>query len=114
MTAQRLFSFVIAITLVIFPVSTAAQSEMTVDVTTSVICNEATFKTTVGGGTGPYNLLWHFGDTDPDENIEVSEGLIDVMHMYPGPGDFAWEVSAIDSVGAMARLLPDRSVCLQS
>ena len=87
---------------------------MTVDVTTSVTCNEATLQATVGGGTRAYNLFWLFGDIEEGENIRLSEGPIDIMHIYPGPGDFAWEASAIDSVAAVARLLPDRSVCLQS
>ena len=104
MTAQRLLSFVIAITLVTFPVSAAAQSEMTVDVTTSVICNEATFKTTVDDGIELYNLLWHFGDTEMQEDLGIADldFPFEVTHEYPGPGEFAWEVSATDSLGAMA------------
>ncbi len=103
--AQRLISFVIAMALVIVPVSTAAQIDMTVDVTALVTCEKANLKATVKGGTGPYILTWHFGDTETQQDTEVDEldFPFDVTHEYPQPGEFALELSAMDSQGTMAR-----------
>ena len=52
MTNRRLISLLITIAMALIPVSTLAQSELTVTVVTSVACDEATFLTTVDDGTG--------------------------------------------------------------
>ena len=83
MTNQRLLSLLITIALVLIPVSTLAQSELTVTVVTSVACDEATFLTTVEDSTGTYTLSWDFGDGETPEVSGIGASSTET-HTYPG------------------------------
>ncbi|MCH8877439.1 MAG: hypothetical protein IIA89_11555 [Chloroflexi bacterium] len=103
MLTHRLISGALTIMLLLAPVSAAAQNDMTVDVTASVTCNEATLRASIEGGTGPYILTWDFGDTETQQDLGISKFPFTVMHEYPEPGDFALELLAMDSIGTIAR-----------
>ena len=103
MLTHRLISGALTIMLLLAPVSAAAQNDMTVDVTASVTCDEATLQATVVGGTGPYILTWDFGDTETQQDLGISKFPFTVMHGYPEPGDFALELLAMDRIGTIAR-----------
>lgn len=104
MVTHRLILGVLTIMLVLAPVSAAAQNDMTVDVTASVTCDKATLQATVEGGTGPYILTWDFGDTETQQDLRIAEidFPFEVTHEYPQPGEFALELSAMDSIGTIA------------
>ncbi|MFQ5943628.1 MAG: PKD domain-containing protein [Anaerolineales bacterium] len=102
MMTRRVVSCILAIGLFLIPVAVAAQEDLTADVVTSVDCNDATFLATVSGGSGPYDLLWDFGDTETDDNPEVSGFPIEIKHTYPAPGDYKWQLFASDSLDVTA------------
>ncbi len=102
LTAQRLLSFVIAMTLVIVPVSTAAQGGFSLQVETSVSCDTATLTATSEGGTGPYKLRWDFGDEDIPLQTVIDGFPVTEKHMYPASGEYVWTLSSTDSDTATA------------
>ena len=104
MTNRRMLSLLIAIALALIPVSTLAQSALTVEVDSSVACDEATFTATVKDGTGKHVFSWEFGDGDTQGVSEMS-GSSTVMHMYPGSGIFNWILEAKDVNGLMGRAI---------
>ena len=101
MTNRRLISLLITIALVLIPVSTLAQSGLTVTVDSSVTCDDATFLATVEGGTGPYILSWDFGDTETQVDSGIDAFPFEVPHMFPASGSFDWELAAMDSASAI-------------
>ncbi len=100
MTNRRLISLLIAIALVLIPVSTLAQSELTVTVVASVDCDDATFLAAVENGTGTYILSWDFGDGETPEYSGIGASSTET-HMYPGAGIFDWTLEAKDGNGRM-------------
>jgi len=99
MTNRRLISLVIATTLALIPVSTLAQTGLSVTVDTSVTCDWATFTASVEGGTVPYDLSWDFGDGETPVDTGINGFPFEVKHMYPSSGIFDWELAAMDSAG---------------
>ena len=100
MTNRRMLSLLIAIALALIPVSTLAQSALTVEVDSSVACDDATFTATVKDGTGKHVFSWDFGDGDTQKDSEMS-GSSTATHMYPGSGTFNWALEATNGAGLM-------------
>ena len=100
MTNRRMLSLLIAIALALIPVSTLAQSALTVEVDSSVACDDATFTATVKDGTGKHVFSWDFGDGDTQKDSEMS-GSSTATHMYPGSGIFNWALEATNGAGLM-------------
>ena len=96
MTNRRMLSMLIAISLALIPVSTLAQSALTVEVDSSVACDEVTFTASVKDGTGTQIFSRDFGDGDS----EIS-GSSTLTHMYPSLGAFNWVLEATNGAGLM-------------
>ena len=104
MTNRRLFSLLIAIALLLIPVSTLAQTGFTVGLDSSVTCDWATLTATVDGGTEPYILSWDFGDgeTRVDVVADIADFPFSVNHEYLLAGDYPLELAAMDDTGLTA------------
>ena len=97
MTNRRLLLLLITIALALIPVSTLAQTGLSVTVDTSVTCDWATFTASVGGGSGPYILSWDFGDSEMQVDSGIDSFQFEVKHVYPDSGTFDWELVAMDT-----------------
>jgi hypothetical protein len=89
------FLFVLLL-LVVFPLSAAAQDELTVTVTTSASCAQVDFTIVVEGGKAPYTALLEFGDGE--SALDISKPI---SHVYPSHGEWAWKITVQDGDGLL-------------
>jgi hypothetical protein len=82
--------------LVVFPLSAAAQDELTVTVTTSASCAQVDFTIVVEGGKAPYTALLEFGDGE--SALDISKPI---SHVYPSHGEWAWKITVQDGDGLL-------------
>lgn len=79
------------------PVAAFAQDGLTVAVTTTQACGTVEFLAEGGGGLGPYNLEWSFGDGEIQTDSGVAGLPFSTSHDYAAGGEFAWNLSLNDS-----------------
>jgi PKD repeat protein len=103
MTNRRLTSLTIAFVLVVIPITVAAQGGSTVEVVATATCGVATFETSIADAEGSYDLLWDFGDAESDEILRISEFPFTVTHPYTDAGEYAWELTVSNNLGAVAQ-----------
>ena len=85
--------------LLVLPGVVSAQDELTLVVTTDVVCDQAQFNLEIFGGDAPYTVLVDFGD---GEDFMTSGGAgpsIELLHTYPGQGEYEWTISVEDGYG---------------
>jgi len=98
MTGKKIFQAVIVLMLLLgAPVATFAQDGLFIDVTTTVTCDKVDFDIDLPDGFGPYTVRLEFGDTEAFEGIDLSAGLLEVPHLYPSGGEYAWKLIVADS-----------------
>lgn len=107
--STKLFSaLLIALLLALTPALASAQDTLQVDVTTELSCDSAAYSIAIQGGTGPYTVLFDFGDGDSYSGSVESEVTI-LNHSYLYHGEYTWTVTIEDSdglIGEAAGVIP--------
>jgi hypothetical protein len=81
------------------PLAAGAQDELTLTVTTSVSCDQVDFSLAIAGGSGPYSLLFEFGDEEEHNAVELADSTIEFGHIYPAQGEYGWKAIVQDGSG---------------
>jgi hypothetical protein len=99
MKRKVFWTLTIALILLFIPALGFAQNTLDVYVTHSWLdCESARFSVAIEGGTGPYTIIFDFGD-DKSYTGTFDEAEFNLDHDYPFEGDYAWSLTVEDSGG---------------
>lgn len=99
---RRFMLLISLVAILIFPMTAFADEIISLSISPVIECDRVVFTVEIAGGMEPYTMLADFGDGEVEMAASLDAGTIEIVHIYPAHGEYAWSIAFEDSNGLTA------------